>query len=402
MPSQNPTPQNARSLNRWYALGLATLGMFVTFTLWTGLSPIAPLLQKEFSLSHTETSLIIAIPVLLGSVMRIPIGVLTDRFGGKTVFLALLTFLLLPALALGTLVSTYSGILLGAFFLGLAGTSFAIGVPYVSRWFPPQTQGLALGLFGMGNGGTAIAAYFAPRIAQGNWHHVFLWFSLPLLIVGLLFLRAPNLPDLQQSTVSSREGSHAVWHNRMVWLLSFDYFLTFGSFVAFANYIPKLVSDMYVSTSTTGGNVAAVFVIMSTLGRPCGGWLSDRLGGIRILQGALIYILLAGLCLAFTLSFTSFTLLMFGFGFITGIGNGAVFKLVAQHFRQDTGIATGIVGAAGGLGGFFPPLLLGVFRDSLSTYTHGFLLLSALALACTFCNTRLDSRHKLLNPNRNP
>ncbi len=130
---------------------------------------------------------------------------------------------------------------------------------------------------------------------------------------------------------------------------------------------------------------------MSTLGRPCGGWLSDKLGGVRVLQGSLLYILLAGLSLTFAPPFTMFTWIMFGFGFITGVGNGAVFKLVAQHFHQDTGVATGIIGAAGGLGGFFPPLVLGIFRDSLSSYTHGFFLLSAFALICTVCNSRVNS-----------
>lgn len=143
---------------RWYALIVAMLGMAVTFAVWAALSPLAPLFQSSLRLSHTEVSIIIAIPILLGSVMRIPVGILTDRFGGKHVFMALLVFSLLPTLVLATFVYSFATLVGWAFILGLAGTSFAIGIPYVSKWFPPERQGLALGLFGMGNGGTVIAS----------------------------------------------------------------------------------------------------------------------------------------------------------------------------------------------------------------------------------------------------
>lgn len=143
-------------ISQWYALFVAMLGMMVTFTIWGALSPLATLFQSELLLNHTQVSILIAIPVLLGSVMRIPMGLLTDRYGGKRVFIALLILSLLPTFVLGTLITSYSGLLVWAFVLGIAGTSFAVGIPFVSKWFPPGHQGLALGIFGIGNGGTAI------------------------------------------------------------------------------------------------------------------------------------------------------------------------------------------------------------------------------------------------------
>lgn len=362
---------------RWYALIVATLGMAATFAIWGALAPLASQFQLNLGLSNTQVSALIAIPVLLGSVMRIPIGILTDQYGGKRVFLALLGFSLIPTLVLGTRVNSYAGLIFWAFILGMSGTSFAIGVPFVSKWFPPNKQGIALGLFGMGNGGTAIASFYAPKIAQnGDWHNVFLWFALPILLMMILFLFAKDAPGAIGQKKSFGDIQKVIQSSPMVWILSFFYFITFGGFVAFSSYIPKLMVDLYSLPRTTVGSIAAIFVIMATLGRPFGGSLADHLGGRNVLYVVFAFIGLVGLFLAFGLPLGIFSLTIWALGFIAGIGNGAVFKLVPQYFSKDTGIATGIVGAAGGLGGFFPPLFMGFFKDTFGTYSFGFILLS--------------------------
>lgn len=385
MPVDRSIHSPGKIFARWYALIAAMLGMAVTFAVWAALSPLAPLFQFSLGLTHTEVSIIIAIPVLLGSVMRIPVGILTDRFGGKRVFLGLLVFSLVPTLVLGTSVSSFRGLVGWALILGLAGTSFAVGIPYVSKWFPPGRQGLALGLFGMGNGGTAIASFYGPRIAQASdWHHVFLVFAVPIILVLLLFIFAKDAPQAATERKTWANTAKLLYANPLVWLLSFFYFITFGSFVALSNYIPKLMADTYGLTHTSCGTVAAVFVIMATLGRPAGGWLSDRFGGRRILKGIFTGIGLAGILLTFTMPPSTYVLLIYGLGLLAGIGNGSVFKLVPQYFKNDTGVATGIIGAAGGLGGFFPPLFLGIFRDQLGSYTPGFLFLTVFCLLSLF------------------
>jgi len=320
-------------------------------------------------------------------------GMLTDHYGGKKVFLSLLIFSLLPTFVLGTAISSYNGLLLWAFVLGMTGTSFAIGIPMVSKWFPPENQGMALGLFGIGNGGTALAGFFAPKIAQtSDWHHVFLWFSIPIIIVIFLFLFVHDAPNSTGRSKSWRDISRIVRGRPVIWILSFFYFVTFGGFVAFANYIPKLMVDLYHLPKTTSGSIAALFVIMATLGRPLGGWVSDRLGAKNILYFVFVLMGIVGLFLAGGVPLSIFAPIIYSMGFFAGIGNGAVFKLVPQFFAEDTGLATGIVGAAGGLGGFFPPLFMGVFRDSFGSYAPGFLLLSLFALSSIMFNLFLVHR----------
>lgn len=380
-------------ISQWYALFVAMLGMMVTFTIWGALSPLATLFQSELLLNHTQVSILIAIPVLLGSVMRIPMGLLTDRYGGKRVFIALLILSLLPTFVLGTLITSYSGLLVWAFVLGIAGTSFAVGIPFVSKWFPPGHQGLALGIFGIGNGGTAISAFFAPRIAQASsWPHVFLWFSLPIFLVIILFFFTRDAPTVTK-TQSWSAWKSALRNSPLIGVLALFYFVTFGCFVAFSTYLPKLLVDIYGLPKITSGSIAALFVVTATIGRPLGGWLSDKFSGERVLRFIFLFIVAAGLVLALDLPMAIFTKLIYALGFILGMGNGAVFKLVPQFFSHDTGIVTGIVGAAGGLGGFFPPLFLGISKDYLGSYTIGFLFLSVFSLVCLLVHSNLPSKN---------
>lgn len=385
--------QSPYSPYRWYVLSITTLSMAFTFAVWSALSPLAPILQQDLHLTHTEISILIALPILSGSILRIPIGILTDRYGGKKIFAALLLYTLIPMFALETFVSTYPQLLVWGLLLGAAGTSFAIGIPYLSKWFPPENQGLALGLFGMGNGGTAIASFLAPQIAQNtNWHFVFFWFSLLIILALFLFLTIKKEPRPSSETISWLTYKQILRSDVKVWILSFLYFVTFGLFVAFSNYIPKLVTDVFNLPKTYGGSLAGIFVILATLTRPLGGWLSDHIDAKTILSIVFAILSTIGIVLSLDLSLPLFSVLLFVIACAAGAGNGAVFKLVALYYPKHTGIVTGIVGAAGGLGGFFPPLILGLCKDQFDTYAYNFIFLSIFALLSLYLNQKLRNQ----------
>jgi NNP family nitrate/nitrite transporter-like MFS transporter len=283
-------------------------------------------------------------------------------------------------------------LLLGGLWLGLVGASFAVGVPFVSRHYPPQRQGFALGVYGAGNIGTAIAARLAPQIAN-TWGRgaVFLVFAGILAVMAVVFwVLARDAPAPVNAPKPSLANSLQVLRSeRMAWLFSLLYFVTFGGFVAFSLYLPKLLVDLYGITPLDAGNRVFVFVLLATIARPVGGWLADRWGGARILQAVFLVATLMALLLAFTTDLIPLTIACLLIAWFLGLGNGAVFKLVAQFFPGRTGTVTGIVGAAGGLGGFFPPLIMGAVRQALGSYTVGFVLLALTSLLCFVLNQRV-------------
>jgi NNP family nitrate/nitrite transporter-like MFS transporter len=362
-------------------LFLATVAFIIAFAVWGLISGAAPLLKQELRLSATEASLMIAIPVLLGSIGRIPLGLLTDRLGGRLVFSALLILVALPPLALAVN-HTYPSLLFWGFWLGLAGTSFAVGVAFVSPWFPPHRQGMALGIYGAGNIGQSISVFLTPFLARTlGIPPTFSLFALGALAWGAVFaLWARDAPRLAPPKTLG-ENIRVLRTQPLAWVLSLFYFLTFGGFVALGIYLPTLLKEIFLLTPEDAGARTAGFVILATACRPIGGWLSDRIGGQRLLVYVFIGISLLGWLMAWP-SIYPFTLGALGCAALMGLGNGAVFKLVPHYFPAQTGTVTGLVGAAGGLGGFFPPLVLGIVRDLTGSYALGFIFLSAFALAC--------------------
>ncbi len=376
--------QNSRQ--SYINLALATVAFAVAFASWSLISPLASQIQKDFGLGNTATSVLIAVPVLLGSLARIPMGILTDRFGGRKVFTALLLFTLLPVAFMGFANSFWTYVL-GGLFLGIAGASFAVGVPFVNRWFSPDKQGLALGIYGMGNIGTAVAAFSMPALTNtfGGRAGAFWFYLIPVALMAIIFwLFARDAPGLVKP--KSLSDSFAVLRTEpMAWLLSLFYFLTFGGFVAFANYLPKLLVDWFHFTQSDAGLRAAGFTVAATLARPVGGWLADKLGGGRVLTTVFALGPFGALVLAWQAGGPNIVIATALFLFTAvglGLGNGAVFKLVAQYFPRNTGLVTGIVGCAGGLGGFFPPLVMGLVRDNTGSYALGFILLAGFAFIC--------------------
>ncbi len=368
------------------ALFLSTTAFAVSFAVWGLIAALAPTFTELYNLSATEKSLLIAIPVLLGSIGRLFAGLLADRFGGRIVFSALLVFSALPAIAIG-LSNSFTQLLIFGLLLGIAGTTFPVGVGFTSKWFAPEKQGTALGVYGMGNIGQSIAVFFAPVLALwlGDWRTVFFIFAAVALIWGIVFYFTARDASVATQRKSLLENLSVLKRSKTAWVLSLFYFLTFGGFVALALYMPTFLREIFNLSATDAGARAAGFVVLATLMRPVGGILADKFGGAKVL--VLVFAAIAALSLL--LSFTTivlFTIGALGCAAALGLGNGAVFKLVPQYFPKETGTVTGLVGAFGGLGGFFPPLELGLVKDATGSYTIGFVLLSAFAAMCLVIN----------------
>lgn len=362
---------------------LATIAFAVCFSAWGMLAPIAPAIQDELGLSDTQTSIMISIPVILGSLLRIPLGLITDRVGGRTVFAGMLFYSAGAAVLVG-FASSYVALLGAGFLLGAAGASFAVGVPFVAQWYPPKRQGLAIGIYGMGNIGTAVAAFSVPAIRDSAGQEVAgLVFGAVIAVYALIWMSlARQAPGVKPAPTRYGEVLGAGWR---LWRLALFYFVSFGGFVAMALFLPKLLSDWFDYSLTDAGLRAAGFTLLATLARPIGGSLSDRIGGDKVLTIAFFGVGLDAIGLSWQASDPSIvpvTVFCLTMAFFLGLGSGAVFKLVPVHFPKSTGAATGIVGAAGGLGGFFPPLILGVVKDSTGEFVLAFVFLVAFAWLC--------------------
>lgn len=364
-------------------LAVATLAFALCFSVWGLVPPLAPFFRERYGLSNTQVGLLVSTPVLLGAVLRIPAGLLTDRFGGRRVFPALL-LLLVPSLALVAFSNSFITMLGAVLILGTSGASFAVGIPFVSQWFSPGRQGFALGIYGAGNIGTALAAVVAPRLtASLGWTWAF-WVWVPLLITMavVVYMTTSEAPTFTPRTGSLASRLHILVDRPVSWVLVLFYFVTFGGFVAMGAFLPSLLVSEYGLTVADAGMRTAGFVVVATAARPVGGWLADRIGGTRVLDLVFLAVTAFAILIAFGPGMVGITIGFLGSALVLGIGNGGVFKLVADYFPSETGTVAGLVGAAGGLGGFFPPILLGLVRDITGHYAIGFMLLSEFALAC--------------------
>src|ERR1017187_5796607 len=376
-------------LNRRH-VALGTISFTVCFAAWVLISAFAPRFREILHLTASETALLVAVPVLLGSLARIPMGILTDRFGGRAVFSILMVAVAVPVWLVPQQ-PTYLSLLTVAFLLGLAGSSFAIGVGYVSRWTPPDRQGSALGVYGLGNIGQSAAVFLGPVLAaQVGMPAVYRSVAVLLVVWAAAFALLAR--DAPAPAAQQRKGFGAMLEvltsERLSWVLAAFYFLTFGGFVAFSIYLPTLLKDEFHLPPADAGFRTAGFVVLATLLRPLGGWLSDRIGGARVLSAVFLGVAPFAMLLAWP-SMIPFTVGALGCAGLLGLGNGAVFKLVPQYFPSQTGTVTGLVGAMGGLGGFFPPLLLAFFRSRTGAIWPAFFLLSATALLLWWTNHRV-------------
>ena len=363
-----------------FQLVLGTGAFALCFAVFGSMSAMMPIISKHMALTPVQKSIAIAIPVLLGSLGRIPLGILTDCFGGRIVFSLVMLFSIIPAFLMGG-VSNYSQLVTYGFFIGVALASFSVGVSFVNGWYPPERQGFALGVYGAGNIGQSLAAYGSPVLAAAVGFKWGFWAFGVLLSVWLVIfaLMARNAPS--RGPAKSFAEIIRPLNDKRSWVLSLYYFLTFGGFVALAVYLPTLLTEVFKLTPQDAGFRTAGFVVLATAMRPVGGVLADKIGGRTILKWVFPVTAAMAIFLACPLMST-FTIGALGMAAAIGLGNGAVFKLVPEYFPKAVGGVTGLVGAWGGLGGFFPPLVLGVIKQQTGSFTLGFVLLCGFALCC--------------------
>jgi NNP family nitrate/nitrite transporter-like MFS transporter len=369
---------------RALVLTLATVGFAVNFWAWALLSPLGTRFKDELGLTSFQQALLVAVPVVVGSVGRIPVGALTDRFGGRVMFPLVTAGTIVPVLFLGLVGhGSLAALLIAGFFLGVGGTAFAVGVPLVSAWFPPRRRGLAIGIFGAGMGGTAISALTTVKLVDaGGVATPFVLTAAVLAVyaaVAAVWLR--DAPGRVVPAEPLTRRLRATARLAVTWQASVLYAVAFGGYVAFSVYLPTHLRTEYGLTQADAANRMAGFVLLAVVMRPLGGWLSDRFGPVRVLAVALGVVTAGAVTQAFgpdlmpvgTIAFLSMAAAL-------GAGSGAVFALVALLTPASrVGSVTGVVGAAGGLGGFVPPLVMGTIYGLLSSYALGLALLAVVA-----------------------
>jgi NNP family nitrate/nitrite transporter-like MFS transporter len=352
----------------------------VSFMIWVLLGALGNYIAADLQLSAIQKGFITAVPLLGGSVLRLVFGQLTDWIGPKRAGCIGMAATVLPLMGGWLWADSVGKLYVVGLLLGVAGASFAVALPLASRWYPPKYQGLAMGIAGAGNSGTILATLFGPRLAElWGWHAVFGIAILPLMVAAIVFVvfarEAPGASNKQTGAeflFVLKQGD--------TWLFSLFYGVTFGGFVGLASFLSILLRDQYGVSKVVAGDLATLCIVAGSCLRPVGGFLADRLGGIRmlvILYGAVALLALAVaqlpvLWLAVTLLFLLMACL--------GIGNGSVFQLVPQRYGKQVGLATGILGAAGGFGGFFLPTLMGSMKQMTGNYSSGMMVLAALAV----------------------
>ncbi|WP_010539838.1 MFS transporter [Dietzia alimentaria] len=383
-PELDPTAANT-------ALALCFSGFLLTFWAWALMGPLGATYKEDLGLTSFQQSLVVALPVVVGSLGRIPVGALTDRLGGRTMFPIIALLTIFPTLFVGFVDGSFVALLIGGFFLGIGGTSFAVGVPMVNSWFPPHRRGTAIGIFGAGMGGTAVAAFTTLRIRdalgdQAPFILVAVLLAVYAVVARMLLRNSPAWTPAEGNWVvkAARTLARPVTV-KLAWL----YAMGFGGFVAFSVYLPTYLHNFYELDIEDAALRTAIFVVVAVASRPLGGVLADRFDGAWVLvvsftvtglmaAAATERMPLVGLDGSFYPVGTAVFLFMAA---SLGVSSGAVFALVAKLVDPSSvGSVTGIVGAVGGLGGFVPPLLLGYFWTQDGTYRTGLLLLFILSI----------------------
>jgi NNP family nitrate/nitrite transporter-like MFS transporter len=386
---------NLRDFGRaghWPTLLCAFLYFDISFMVWVLLGALGNSIVADFGLSDAQKGFMVAVPLLGGAVLRVVLGLMTDHLGARRTGIIGMLLTLVPLLLGWLWADSFDRVLLVGLMLGVAGASFAAALPLASRWYPPQYQGLAMGIAGAGNSGTALATLFGPLLAEFlGWHTVFGLALIPMLLTlatFVLFARdSPNQPPPQR--LADYAG---VLRQRDTWWFCLFYSVTFGGFVGLASFLPIFFFTQHGLGRVEAGFFATACVLAGSGLRPLGGYLADRFGGIRILTALYVGVGLLMLDLATSPPLSWSTVLMVAIMGMLGLGNGSVFQLVPQRFPKEIGVVTGIVGAAGGVGGFFLPTMLGGARQWLGSFATGFLIFGAIAFGCMVALIRVSER----------
>ena len=367
----------------------------IAFMCWVMLGPLAPIISQQLGLDPAQKGFMVAVPTLAGAVIRLINGVLVDRIGPKlTGTISQIVVIAGLAIAWWFGVSSYEGTLAVGVILGFAGASFAVSLPLASRWYPPEHQGKAMGIAGMGNSGTVFASLFAALLAKAyGWNNVFGLALIPLIAVFVFYqFAAKDSPD--QPAPKSLSAYASVLKEADAWWFMLFYFVTFGGFVGLSSSLPTFYADTFKVTPVIAGYCTAAAVFMGSLLRPVGGAMADRFGGIRTLTvvyvgAAVLFALIASIA---TQSLPTAVVLFVAVVGTLGLGNGAVFQLVPQRFRKEIGVMTGLVGFGGGLGGFYLASSLGAIKKATGSPSIGFLIFAVLAVVALVGLTAVKKR----------
>lgn len=360
----------------------AFLHFDISFMVWVLIGALGIYISKDLGLSAAEKGLAVSVPLLGGAFFRIVFGFLVDRFGPKKVGVLSLSIVLFPLLWGWWGAGSFYQLIGMGFLLGVAGASFAVALPLASRAYPLEHQGIAMGIAGAGNSGTMIAVLAAPVLAESvGWHGVFGFAILPVLFTLVFFAWFAKEPGPPPSP-KALQAYIKLLKEPDLWWFNLYYSVTFGGFVGLASFLGIFFHDQYLLSPVVSGVLTALCVFAGSFVRPVGGYLSDRIGGIRLLK--LLYLIAALLfgAVAFLPPVVIAAILFFSGMLTLGMGNGAIFQQVPQRFQEEIGLVSGIVGAAGGVGGFFLPTLLGKIKGFTQSYAGGFLLFGCLALFC--------------------
>ena len=347
---------------------------------WVILGPLALFIAKDLDLSIAQKAFLVSIPPLGGAFFRVILGYLGDQHGPKRVGVASMALTLVP-LAIGWLAGSSYGVMIAVgFLLGIAGASFAVSLPLASRWFPKERQGLAMGIAGAGNSGTVLSTLFAPQIAaKVGWHATLGLATLPVFLALVVFaFLASDSPT--QPAPKKFEAYRKVLATADTWWFSFFYSITFGGFLALVSYLAIFFNTAYGIDKVKVGAIVAIASLMGSVLRPVGGAISDRIGGVNVVRIVYVAFALCAFAIATSPTLAVCEAVVFLAVGLLGIGNGAIFQIVPQRFSAEIGIVTGIVGAAGGIGGFYLPNLLGILRASTGTFASGFITFGVIAL----------------------
>jgi MFS transporter, NNP family, nitrate/nitrite transporter len=356
----------------------------ISFMIWVMLGALGVYITNDFNLSPSERGLIVAVPILSGSFFRLILGFLTDRIGPKKTAISGMTVTMIPLIWAWLYGQTLTELFLIGILLGVAGASFAAAIPMASRWYPPHLQGLAMGIAGAGNSGTLLATLFGPRLAETiGWHNVMGLALIPLLIVMVLYVvMAKDAPS--QPKAKPLKEYLQVFKQKDTLYFCLLYSVTFGGFVGLSSFLSIFLVDQYELTKVRAGDFVTLCVAAGSFFRPVGGFIADKIGGVRLLTFLFIGVGITMFSISMLPVLPVAIAILFIGMLCLGMGNGAVFQLVPQRFQEEIGVITGIVGAAGGVGGFFVPNILGSLKQMTGTYATGFYILAGVGLCALF------------------